>query len=314
MSDHSSPPPGRTFWQWLRGDMPVYPPSDPPIRRVAASPPAAPAAEEAAPVAPPVPATDAAIQAVSEQLADLLKELRRSGREQFKLNTLYETQQASLQATVASAQQAVAQQHEVYRAYQQGVDERLHEARLQARCEALQELLPTLDSLDEAIRAGHELLAAHAPPVQPAAPAQPTTAAHRVASEAKAADRRRKGWLSRMLAQAPPPPAPPVSPAPDTASALYHAMQAWLDGLEATRTRLLTVLQTVDIQPLAAAGQPFDPHYHRVLDVTVATATQPAGTIVSEYRRGYRLGDRVLRLAEVVVATDAPPTPDVASA
>ncbi len=103
-------------------------------------------------------------------------------------------------------------------------------------------------------------------------------------------------------------------PTGDSTRALYNAMLAWLAGLEATRTRLLAVLQTVDIQPLAVAGQPFDPHYHRVLDVTVATATQPAGTIVQEYRRGYRLGARVLRLAEVVVATDAPPTSDEASA
>jgi molecular chaperone GrpE len=80
-----------------------------------------------------------------------------------------------------------------------------------------------------------------------------------------------------------------------------RAIIAWLDGVRLARMRLLDVLKAYDVTPISTLGQAFDPHRH----VAVATDTSgraPAGTILSEDRRGYATPDKVLRFAEVVVA------------
>ena len=53
---------------------------------------------------------------------------------------------------------------------------------------------------------------------------------------------------------------------------------------------------------MAALGEPFDPHRHIAIDSVPASEDAAAGTVVAEYRRGYAQGERLLRLAEVVVA------------
>jgi molecular chaperone GrpE len=47
-------------------------------------------------------------------------------------------------------------------------------------------------------------------------------------------------------------------------------------------------------------GQPFDPNLHEA--ISQQESDQPAGTIVQVLQRGYRVGDRLLRPALVVVA------------
>ena len=47
---------------------------------------------------------------------------------------------------------------------------------------------------------------------------------------------------------------------------------------------------------------PFDPHHHVAVEVVPADETVSPGTVASELRRGYLVGDRVLRYAEVAVA------------
>ncbi len=60
------------------------------------------------------------------------------------------------------------------------------------------------------------------------------------------------------------------------------------------------------MRPIDAAGLPFDPQRHVALGVAPASAAQPAGTVTEELRRGYLAGERVLRPAEVIVASDEP--------
>lgn len=80
-----------------------------------------------------------------------------------------------------------------------------------------------------------------------------------------------------------------------------QAMIAWLDGVRLARIRLLDLLATHGVKPIDTVGQPFNPHYHVVVD-TVAQAQVPDGTIVSQDRAGYATANQVLRFAEVVVA------------
>jgi molecular chaperone GrpE len=81
-----------------------------------------------------------------------------------------------------------------------------------------------------------------------------------------------------------------------------EAIAAWLEGLEFVRDRLLDVLSAEGVRPIETDGETFDPHLHVAVEATPASDEQPAGSIAQETRRGYRIGDAVLRYAEVVVA------------
>jgi molecular chaperone GrpE len=60
-------------------------------------------------------------------------------------------------------------------------------------------------------------------------------------------------------------------------------------------------LERLDVKPFESKGQPFDPRIHDAIS-QVPTDDHPAGVVVTELQRGYRLGDRLLRPASVVVA------------
>jgi molecular chaperone GrpE len=72
-------------------------------------------------------------------------------------------------------------------------------------------------------------------------------------------------------------------------------------GVELTRTVFLEKLKSFGVEPVASIGRPFDPSWHEALFETV-TGDQPAGTILSELTKGYRLGGKLVRAAKVEVA------------
>ena len=61
------------------------------------------------------------------------------------------------------------------------------------------------------------------------------------------------------------------------------------------------VLTRLGVEPIAAAGQPFDPNLHQAIQM-VETTEVPDHHVIDELQRGYRLRDRVLRAAMVRVA------------
>jgi molecular chaperone GrpE len=65
-------------------------------------------------------------------------------------------------------------------------------------------------------------------------------------------------------------------------------------------------LERHEVKVIEAKGQAFDPRLHDAIS-QVPTADAPAGSVISELQRGYRIGDRLLRPAMVVVAV-APPS------
>lgn len=72
-------------------------------------------------------------------------------------------------------------------------------------------------------------------------------------------------------------------------------------GVELTLRQLLDVLKNHGIEPVAAAGEPFDPRVHEALD-EVETDAVPAGHVAVELARGFRQGERLIRPALVRVA------------
>lgn len=72
-------------------------------------------------------------------------------------------------------------------------------------------------------------------------------------------------------------------------------------GVELVRAMFLDVLRRQGITPVNALGQAFDPNLHHAVAVKL-DSSQPANTIVEVVKEGYRIHDRLLRAAEVVVA------------
>ena len=67
----------------------------------------------------------------------------------------------------------------------------------------------------------------------------------------------------------------------------------WVEGVSAIRRKLQKLLESENIAPIEAQGQPFDPNVHEAVAVD-DDAGEPH-YVVQELRKGYRLRDRVLR-------------------
>jgi len=61
------------------------------------------------------------------------------------------------------------------------------------------------------------------------------------------------------------------------------------------------------VTAIDAKGQPFDPRVHDAISQAPSSEAMP-GTVLHELQKGYRMGERLLRPAIVVVAA-APPAP-----
>jgi molecular chaperone GrpE len=79
------------------------------------------------------------------------------------------------------------------------------------------------------------------------------------------------------------------------------------DGVAATHRLFLAALREAGAEPIEGVGQPFDPNLHEAVAAVPADDEVAPGTVVREVRRGWRLGDELLRPAQVVVATAEEP-------
>lgn len=72
------------------------------------------------------------------------------------------------------------------------------------------------------------------------------------------------------------------------------------EGMAMNLRRLDELLLRRDVRPLAALGQPFDPHTMHAAELA-NDPSQDKGLVVGELRKGFQHQDRLLRSAEVVV-------------
>ena len=73
-------------------------------------------------------------------------------------------------------------------------------------------------------------------------------------------------------------------------------------GVLMTLDKAAAALNTLKVEEIPAQGQPFDPNVHAAVQQVPAEEGVESGTVVQVYQKGYRLGDRVIRHATVVVA------------
>lgn len=95
-------------------------------------------------------------------------------------------------------------------------------------------------------------------------------------------------------------------------AATQQAAGSVRDGFQMVYDQLLAVLRKVGVTPFEAVGA-FDPHVHEAV-THAPSAEHAADVIVAQLRRGYRLGDKLLRPAQVVVSSGPPDGPTVAPA
>ena len=78
-------------------------------------------------------------------------------------------------------------------------------------------------------------------------------------------------------------------------------LESLRSGFRMTAQQIEKVLDSHGCRTIETDGQPFDPTVHDAICQQVAPGV-PAGTIVGAASRGYRLHDRVVRPAQVIVA------------
>jgi molecular chaperone GrpE len=72
-------------------------------------------------------------------------------------------------------------------------------------------------------------------------------------------------------------------------------------GVALTSTQLRSVLAEVGLEEIDAPGKPFDPKWHEAVGQQDSTEV-PEGHVLQQIRKGYKLKERLLRPATVIVA------------
>ena len=81
------------------------------------------------------------------------------------------------------------------------------------------------------------------------------------------------------------------------------AFNALNEGGQLVFQKFTDALASFGVEPIQSVGQPFDEELHdAVMQQPAPDSETPSGTVLAEIQPGYRMGDRILRHAQVVVA------------
>ena len=73
-------------------------------------------------------------------------------------------------------------------------------------------------------------------------------------------------------------------------------------GVLMTLDKAAKALDALHVEEIEALGKPFDPNFMNAVQQIPAPDGQESGTVVTVYQKGYKLGDKIVRHATVVVA------------
>lgn len=94
---------------------------------------------------------------------------------------------------------------------------------------------------------------------------------------------------------------------------LAEDFQQFVDGVDAVRSKLLSVFDREGVEAIDPAGEAFDPNIHQAVG-RVEDAEKFDETVNDVYQKGYRMGGKILRPAMVTVTYGGAkrPTPEPA--
>ncbi len=75
----------------------------------------------------------------------------------------------------------------------------------------------------------------------------------------------------------------------------------WIDGVRHIQSQFREVLKQIGIEEISTVGSPFDPRVHEAVEEREGAGVPP-GHIVAEVSGGYKMGERVLQAAKVIIA------------
>jgi molecular chaperone GrpE len=78
-----------------------------------------------------------------------------------------------------------------------------------------------------------------------------------------------------------------------------------LEGFRLVRQQLMSLLTQYDCELIAADGLPFDPNFHQAI-LQQPSLDVPAGQVLTVTQPGYKLHERVVRPAQVIVSSGPP--------
>ena len=73
------------------------------------------------------------------------------------------------------------------------------------------------------------------------------------------------------------------------------------EGIKLVARQFQEALKTLGLEEIEAVGQRFDPEFHEAVS-HVEDSTKGEQEIIQEYRKGYRIGNKVVRHSMVIVA------------
>lgn len=85
------------------------------------------------------------------------------------------------------------------------------------------------------------------------------------------------------------------------ANAPNTSVQSLHSGVNMIQTQLKSAMSEAGLEEIDATGKPFDPNIHEAIS-QLETDEIPEGHVVQQTRRGYKLRERLLRPASVIVA------------
>lgn len=245
-------------------------------------------------------------QETSQQhLEELIQNVARLSRTQFRANALSESREQQLATALATLQEIATRREKAEESRLWQEQQQRAAARAEARSELIADLLPVLDGVELALESGRMFLDRRRRQL-----AQKRAERGAQHQEARSIWQKLRGAFVPLGMSRGAPKTEvslPVDQSADEAvDEVAEVLTGWLEGLELIQERFLSLLAADGIQAIPALGYPFDPHLHLAVATELRDDVAP-GTIVSVRRKGYRQRDRVLRYAEVIVARPARP-------
>ncbi|HCY17596.1 MAG: Protein GrpE [Candidatus Nomurabacteria bacterium GW2011_GWB1_35_20] len=77
--------------------------------------------------------------------------------------------------------------------------------------------------------------------------------------------------------------------------------ESWRKGVEYIYTQLSTIFEEYDVKEIGAVGEDFDPNIHQSIEMVPTDKKEDNHKVSLVIQKGYKLGDRVIRVARVNV-------------
>jgi len=81
----------------------------------------------------------------------------------------------------------------------------------------------------------------------------------------------------------------------------HQTDSAVTEGFRMVYNQLLDVLKKFNVTAIDAVGEPLNPHRHEA--ILHMPSDKPSETVIEQVRRGYMLGEKLLRAAQVIISS-----------